>query len=625
MKKIFSFITNVSLLLILSISLCFSIGGGLFPAYAEGSLLIEGQTEGEGEDVEEILSTPFLINPTLLTQDDNNIYVYDSDDNSIKVIEKTTLTFRAENAVQEVNIHPSDILNVGETILLFDRESGDVLGLNIDDLSQVTLDSTLVEALRNSNKIIALSEGGTSYVLSCPSDPIISSFKLIKVAASEETSCEYISFSIAESFTNMHSFDNIYAKVVQDELFLVLMNENSVLSFKDQIDFSVDNKVLSTSNAVNSSVDNAQVREILPIEFGDNSSDKYVAIVFDTYIDVYNFSGTSPVELKKVEGGTISLEELQATSCSAKGAVLLALSQKNQKIKIFEFSKSEAGVTASQQEVVNPEIADERFENKELFEYYTLSQNSMLLQKPYSQLSIIEVDKQTHVVKIGVGKMGEEFVHGYELVMLTRADQNYYGYIKTENLQKLEETSFPERVSVLNNTSLLSLPSFIRDQNVVDLGLLKSTSKIEVLSGLSGYKGIGVSYYLVRVDDDKIGFIDASRAKVQDANKALVITNATVMRNNSEIFTEANSESDIITLLDKGARVKVIGKRDTKTNFTKVVFNDRAGNEHTGYIYTYNLEMDTWSMMQIIGIVLIIINTILLVVIICIKNKVTKS
>ena len=120
------------------------------------------------------------------------------------------------------------------------------------------------------------------------------------------------------------------------------------------------------------------------------------------------------------------------------------------------------------------------------------------------------------------------------------------------------------------------------------------------------------------------GFIDASRAKpIKSENKAL-ITNGSIKRNNAEVFLYEKSDSEIITLLDKGARVKILSKRNTKTNMTEIAFKDGSGVVREGFVYNHNVQSDTWTMLQILGMTLVVINTVLLIVIICIKNKVTK-
>ena len=53
----------------------------------------------------------------------------------------------------------------------------------------------------------------------------------------------------------------------------------------------------------------------------------------------------------------------------------------------------------------------------------------------------------------------------------------------------------------------------------------------------------------------------------------------------------------------------IIGKRDTQTGFTKIKFNDEFGNEFEGYIKTESIQSDAWSQLQIIGSILIAINT----------------
>ena len=63
------------------------------------------------------------------------------------------------------------------------------------------------------------------------------------------------------------------------------------------------------------------------------------------------------------------------------------------------------------------------------------------------------------------------------------------------------------------------------------------------------------------------------------------------------------------------------GKRDTKTGFTFIRYNDEYGNELTGYIATDYIESNSWTTMQIIGCILIAINVGLLILILIFKKN----
>ena len=168
------------------------------------------------------------------------------------------------------------------------------------------------------------------------------------------------------------------------------------------------------------------------------------------------------------------------------------------------------------------------------------------------------------------------------------------------------------------------MPSKFTDNINNEIKTIKDSSRLEVLSPICNYSALNTSYLLVKVNGNEIGFIDLSRVLLSTSINEKIIPNATVLKDNSEIFTSTENDKEIICHLNSGERVKVIGKRDTKTNYTKVSFNDSEGNEYTGYIYTHNIKPDSWSMLQIVGMLLVSLNTILLIVIICIKNKLTR-
>ena len=89
----------------------------------------------------------------------------------------------------------------------------------------------------------------------------------------------------------------------------------------------------------------------------------------------------------------------------------------------------------------------------------------------------------------------------------------------------------------------------------------------------------------------------------------------------SNVYLESNTESPVIYVLDKGYRVRINGARNTDSGYTYITFNDEYGNEKNGYILTDTLTSDSWTVMQIIGCVLIAINIGLLILILRFKKN----
>ena len=112
-----------------------------------------------------------------------------------------------------------------------------------------------------------------------------------------------------------------------------------------------------------------------------------------------------------------------------------------------------------------------------------------------------------------------------------------------------------------------------------------------------------------------------SHSGVNASTPDFIKTNATILKDGTKVYSEASKNSEVKMELQKDKMVYVDGVRDTKTGLTKIIFNDEFGNEITGYIETDYVKTNSWSTLQIVGCVLIAINTGLLVLILIFKKE----
>ena len=154
------------------------------------------------------------------------------------------------------------------------------------------------------------------------------------------------------------------------------------------------------------------------------------------------------------------------------------------------------------------------------------------------------------------------------------------------------------------------------------LMIIEDNSEIEVLSVLSNYVANNVQMIKVRVNKKQVGYIDAKCIRNPSDIKNFVITNATIKNDETTVYLTASLEATTLSFkLDKGKTVRINGKRDTKTGFTSITFNDEYGNEFSGYIETDYVKADSWSTLQIVGCILIAINIGLLVLILIYRKN----
>lgn len=659
-NKIFKIIISI---------LCFTfvIFGSMLTGKAEqissaSALSFSCATETASEDTTEstIDTTQFLVDPSLLlvslakenedADEKEFLFVFDEFDSSLKVVQKETGEFRTNHASYQTKFVPSNMISIEGQILLYDAKNRQIDCVSQDDFTKFSVEESFKEKLFSANKVLTLQLGETEYVLLCPlelteSETPVEDQKKIELLSFEKTEengenilkvKNSFSFLISHDLkASVENYDHIYACENNGKLFIMIVKGNSIVCFEfDPNSASSSITTLQSPSGASDRFSTSKIKDFCEISLEDG---KILAIELENKVELYSLSvSPSEILMKHLSEHDIVFEnDFEISSLCAFDSTLAVLSAEKQEIRTFTFSGTLSNFEKTEKKIKNQSVEVELWDDLDKFVFVKATEDLKIFEKPFSKTEKATAKKDETMVIIGEGKLTDSLsISGFAFVLFTSSDTNFYGFVKSESIVELEKSVHSsERVTVLTNTALLKYPSFVRpDEHNSQVGdLLSSTANVKVdmsESGLYSYSCQGAKFLRVVVTESdgstREGFIDSSRSRNWETKENRVITNATIKRNNSEIFTEEDSKSEIITLLDKGARVKIVGKRNTKTNLTKVTFNDKAGNSHTGYVYTYNLETDTWSMLQIIGMALIIINTILLVVIICVKNKVTK-
>lgn len=297
--------------------------------------------------------------------------------------------------------------------------------------------------------------------------------------------------------------------------------------------------------------------------------------------------------------------------------------------------------------ISNPACEITYFEEKN-FVYKTTKAPTKLLEHPWDFDEIIEIGSNQDVIHIGtiqikriVRAVGAIQIEDYDYCLYTFNGKNHLGYVKNSDLTTKTEVSLKDsgynyvedsegKVSVIvkvwPKTSLYTLPTNILGsitQGLVSDSdyLIEDNSKVEIIDTLYNYTCDGKKFVKVRVNDTKVGYIDASHIYSPKEVVDFVITNATIGHDNTKVYIAADITSAVIYELNEGKHVRIDGKRDTQTGFTKITFNDEYGREITGYIVSDYVEADSWSTLQIVGSILIAINIGLLILILVYKNK----
>lgn len=292
-------------------------------------------------------------------------------------------------------------------------------------------------------------------------------------------------------------------------------------------------------------------------------------------------------------------------------------------------------------EVDNPAYEITYF-SKEEFVYKESTMLTELYDDPWGAKSVIRIGGNTDIIKIGEAKIIEtdDTISDYDYCLFTSDNRNYTGFVKNSCLT-LKTTLTPKEagykeiggkciVTVWPNTSLYTLPTTIagvigKDGSTLlsqRITTIEDNSPVQVIDVLCNYYANNIKMIKVIVNDSQIGYIDANCVRNPSDVRDFVITNATIKNDGTTVYLSPSVDSTVLSFkLDAGKNVRINGKRNTKTGFTSITFNDEYGNEYSGYIETDYIKSDSWSTLQIVGCVLIAINIGLLILILIYRNK----
>lgn len=327
-------------------------------------------------------------------------------------------------------------------------------------------------------------------------------------------------------------------------------------------------------------------------------------------------------------------------------SIFVTTDEENQKMFCNIITASDGNLLLSKQnDIVNPDylityLEDEITAETDKFVYKTTITATQIYQKPWGTNPIIEIPQGTDVIKIGYAKLDNAdkiLISDYDYCLFTVNNKNYCGFIKTSELSEktaVSQNSYSKRVTVWPGTKLYALPSVVEgfigeteEGNIYSLALNSSVEitendEIQVIDMIYGYTSNSEKLVKICVNGQKYGFVEAKCIHNPADVKEFVITNATIKQDGTVVYKDKNSDAETFSFkLNAGKNVRINGKRDTKTGWTSITFNDEYGNEFSGYIQTDYIKADAWSTLQILGCILIAINIGLLILILVYKKK----
>lgn len=259
--------------------------------------------------------------------------------------------------------------------------------------------------------------------------------------------------------------------------------------------------------------------------------------------------------------------------------------------------------------------------------YFKAENGTLMFASPFVREPDVTVPAGAHVVKIATIKIGSAAFDEFTYCLYTNETGNHYGFIKTATLTPLDASTYSKTViKVFSNTSIFSLPSTSLDAVNTKLATFSGVTTLYVATCVcnDNFIGAGSKFLLVKTEDGQMGFVDMARIANIIKTKTLITGNAKT-RCETRVYSQASTSSEILDVISKDTRVKIEDGQKTNAQFLKVTYNNAEGDLVTGYILTDDLARDTWTVLQVIGLVFVGLNVIFLIVLLLVKKKINHD
>lgn len=558
--------------------------------------------------------TVFMITPSLIATANGDTYVYDSTDLSIKKIEKT-----AANSTSYVVGEIKDMCAHNKQILMLTDS-----GLKVFDTETFELSTIALDWLTSSYNNIAISIVDSKVVLSIYGDTTSVAIKTAEYATNAELIFHNV--TIADS---THGEKINYSKYVyfDNTEYLIRISESNVIFYP--LTIGDDTALYTTTVVVKSDSEFIEHPElIIGIEYNDN-----LILSYADKTDVYALE-------KNASNITATLADSLAHHYNQEqnsfGAIDISLWQD----KLYLLSSDSYYVanllTMEYSDKMSNALCTENYLSKAQYKYYKVTSPTNLI-STLGNSNFVDVPQNAYVAEIATSTLSDgTALVGYKFVLYTEINTsgnatNHYGYIFDNNCLSLIETE-PQSglVNVFTGTKIYTYPTvhiaetIVEHQNQID-HRVESDSPVNVLAYLGEYKtGNGenaVSYALVD-NNGHVGFIDIKTIISESGRTINTMPNAQIIAG-TNVYEQANKTSNVISHLEQNNNVRIVGTRD-RNGFIKVAFNTSEGKYYEGYILASSVRANSYTIMQTIGTVLVVLNIILLSVLIATKKRITK-
>lgn len=415
----------------------------------------------------------------------------------------------------------------------------------------------------------------------------------------------------------------------------------TILSFND---FLVKNEINIIDTNFSRTLDSSNIDKskyndisIININLTSNNNQNYLFVSYR--IESINGSVSSYTKIYKIDisflGNASIFEEIYMFNTPLTNFLCVSNNSitypSNQSLVYASLDYNAIEIINSFLTISNPNLKINYLEESEFLFVETNSETN-LLSTPWNSTGLLIIPSGTDLIIIGNGSIeGQNTdLEDFKYCLYTFNNQNYMGYVKTENLTFKEKLPVDEKYNdctIISNTAIYSLPTKVLGDKITDklvaeiIGIITDESKVEILDLLHNFKSNNSIFLKVKVDDEIIGYIELSQVQNKNKINYFITNNASIKCDNTHIYSEASEDSEILFTLSKDMRIRVEGSRDKKTGFTKIEFCDEYGKIYTGFVLSDHISTDGWSIMQIIGAILIAVNIGILILVIYFRRK----
>ncbi|MBR2391688.1 MAG: hypothetical protein IKB06_04275 [Clostridia bacterium] len=609
------------------------------------------QSENNASASNGISQSIFIRTPTYSTIYDEKIYFIDSYDNLLKCYNTSTNLF--ENKTLDLSTYGNILTATAKDshIIALTKNTNNEIKLLDLNLTSFTVEEIIDEKLTDDYVQLHLCITDSSFIITLTPVQITATISPLVISASKNT---FELENICEIQFNTQN--NQVVAELKEKLYKIFFiksenNYNLVYFYGHNITYSpvqltnIQQESLTIANCQNpytnleneiSVVSLAGVNEMtisgktyFLVSYSGNKQARIQAIN-----RIYNFNPST--EVGEVVFRYVDYEQCENTKyiLTNNEYIIYPL---NQTIVYKQMTYNESAEAGSDKypvvsgDIDNPAVSVTYFDESE-FIYSTTKKETTLVSSPWSAEPIDSIPQNTDIIRIGKGFIEPASIEitDYAYVLYTVNNVNKKGYVKLSDIETKDEILVNDYdftvATVVPNTNLYSLPTNIVGDSITNLLIsskrqIKANSVVKVINTIGRYSANGSVFVKVVVNDIHEGYIQLKDVIMPSEEIDFIKTNATILKDGTKVYSEASKNSEVKMELQKDKMVYVDGVRDTKTGLTKIIFNDEFGNEITGYIETDYVKTNSWSTLQIVGCVLIAINTGLLVLILIFKKE----